>query len=108
MRQTNFRTVTGGEILRKWTSSASHALAALLLAPKLLRPGKSQETTVGILPNKHSQLARYFLVWGIRPVCSPTTVGQVMVKACFTGYGAVHRLSVFFSLMIMYYMQVPN
>ena len=26
--------------------------------------GKSQVTTVRILPNKHSQLARYCLVWG--------------------------------------------
>ena len=74
----------------------------------LLRPGKSQVTTVGILPNKHSQLARYCLVWGIRPVYGPATVGQVTVKAYFTGCGSVHRLSVFFSFMFMYVMQVPN
>ena len=45
----------------------------------MLRPGKSQVTTVGILPNKHSQLARYCLIWGIHPVYSLTTVGQVTV-----------------------------
>ena len=74
----------------------------------LLRPGKSQVTTVGILPNKHSQLARYCLVWGIHPIYSPATVGQVTVKAYFTGCGLAHRLSVFFSFMFMYEMQVPN
>ena len=74
----------------------------------VLWPGKLQVTTVGILPNKCSQLDRYCLVWGIHPVCSPTTVGQVTVKACFTGCGPVHRLSVFFSFIFMYDMQVPN
>ena len=81
---------------------------ALLLVPKLLRPGKSQVTIVGILPNKCSQLARYYLVWGIRLVYGSTTVGQVTVKAYFTGCGPVQRLSVFFSFMFMYDMQVPN
>ena len=65
-------------------------------AGSMLRPGKYQVPTVGILPNKHSQIARYCLVWGIRPVYGPATVGQVTVKACFTGCGTVHRLSVFF------------
>ena len=74
----------------------------------LLGPGKSQVTTGGILPNKRSQLARYCLVWGIHPVYGPATVGQVMVKAYFTGCGLVHRLSVFFSFMFMYEMQVPS
>ena len=46
----------------------------------VLRPGKSQVTTIGVLPNKRSQLAHYCLVWGIRPVCGLTTVGQVMLK----------------------------
>ena len=81
---------------------------ALLLEPKLLRPGKSQVTIVGILPNKHSQLARYCLVWGIHLVYDPTIVGQVTVKTYFTGCGPVHRLIVFFSFMFMYEMQVPN
>ena len=73
----------------------------------VLRPGKSQVTIVGILPNKCSQLAQNCLIWGTRPVCSPATVGRVMVKACFTGCGLFHRLSVFFVLLI-YDMQVPN
>ena len=108
MKQTVFRTVTSGVISRKRDSSANHALAAFLLAPKLLRPRKSQVTIVGILPNKRSQLARYCLVWGIHPVYGLATVGQVMVKAYFTGCGLVHRLSVFFSFISMYDMQVPN
>ena len=83
-------------------------MEALLLAPKLLRPGKSQETIVGILPNKRSQLARYCLVCAIRPVCGPATAGQVTVKSFFTGCGSVHRLSVFFNFIFMYDMQVPN
>ena len=74
----------------------------------VLRPGQSQETTVGILPNKRSQLARYCLVWGIRLVFGPATVGQVAVKAYFIGCSPVHHLSVFFSFMFMYDMQVPN
>ena len=74
----------------------------------MLRPGKSQVTIVGILPNKHSQLARYCLVWGIHLVYGSATVGQVTIKYCFTGCAPVHRLSVFFSFMFMYDMQVPN
>ena len=46
----------------------------------LLRPGKSQLTTVGILPNKRYQLSRYCLGWGIHQVYGPTTVGQVTIK----------------------------
>ena len=49
----------------------------------MLGPAKSQVTTVGILPNKHSQLARYCLVWGILPVYGPTTVDQVTVKVFY-------------------------
>ena len=45
----------------------------------MLRPRKSQVTTVEILPNKRSQLACYCLIWGICPVYGPTTVGQVTV-----------------------------
>ena len=75
---------------------------------QLSRPGKSQVTTVGILPNKHSQLARYCLVWGIHLVYGSATVGQVMVKACFTGYGLDHCLSEFFYFIFIYDMQVPN
>ena len=71
-------------------------------------PGKSQVTAVGILPNKRSQLDRYCLVWGIYPVFGLDTVGQITVKACFTGCSPVHHLSVFFSFMFMYDMQVPN
>ena len=74
----------------------------------MLRPRKSQVTTVGILPNKRSQLARYCLVWGIHLFYGPATVGQVTVKACFTGCGPIHRLRVFFSFMFTYDMQVPN
>ena len=74
----------------------------------LLRPRKSQVTTVGILPNKHSQLARYCLIWGIRLVHGPATVGKVTVKACFTGCGLVHRLIVFFGFMFRCDMQVPS
>ena len=46
---------------------------------RVLRPGKSQVTTVGILSNKRSQLARYCLIWGIRLVYDPATVGQVTI-----------------------------
>ena len=49
----------------------------------MLRPGKSQVTIVGILPNKCSHLACYCLVWGIRLVYSPATVGQVMIKVFY-------------------------
>ena len=42
MNPTTFRTVTGGIISGKRVSSADHALEALLLAPKLLRPRNSQ------------------------------------------------------------------
>ena len=51
---------------------------------------KSQETTVGILPNKCSQLAHHYLVWGIRPVYDLATVGQVTKIKGFTDYGPVH------------------
>ena len=74
----------------------------------MLRPRKLQVTTVGILPNKRSQLPCYFLVWGIRPVYDPATVVQVTFKAYFTGCGPVHRLGVFFSFMFRYDMQVPS
>ena len=73
----------------------------------VLRPGKSQVTTVGILPNKCSQLARYCLVWGIHPVYGPATVGQVTIKVFY-------RLRpdppcIFFSfLMFKYDVQVTN
>ena len=77
--------------MRKRTSLTNHALVALLLVLKLLGPRKSRVTTVGILPNKRSQLAPYCLVWGIRPVYGLATVGQVTVKAYFTGCGLAHR-----------------
>ena len=80
MKQTIFRTVIGGVILRNRASSASHAPVAFLLEQKMLRPGKSQVTTVGILPNIRSQLDHYCLVWGIHPVYGPATVGQVTIK----------------------------
>ena len=67
----------------------------------LLRLGKSQVTTVGILPNKCSQLAHYCLVWGICSVYGPATIGQVMVKTYFIGCGPVHRLIVFFSFFCL-------
>ena len=40
VKQTAFRTVTDGVISRKWVSSASHALEALLLAPKTVEAWK--------------------------------------------------------------------
>ena len=83
-------------------------LKFLILGVMVLRPGKSQVTTVGILPNKRSQLACHCLVWGICPVYGSTTVGRVTVKAYFTGCGPVHHLSVFFSFMFRYDMQVPS
>ena len=46
-------------------------------------PGKSQVTTIGILPNKRSQLAFYCLVWGIRLVYGPATTGQVEIKVIY-------------------------
>ena len=52
--KSSFINITDEKISRKWTFSASHALEALLLAPKLLMLGKSQGPTVGILPNNHS------------------------------------------------------
>ena len=39
-KQNALRTVTGGIILRKWVSLASHALVALLLAPKTVEAWK--------------------------------------------------------------------
>ena len=101
MKQTIFRTITGGVILRKRDSSTSHALVVLLLAPKLLGLGKSQVEIVGILPNKRSQLAHYFLVWGIRPVYDPATVGQVTKIKGFPGYDPIHRVYFsFFSFLV--------
>ena len=46
----------------------------------------------GILPIQRSQLARDCLVWGIRPVCGPATVGQSNKNKGFTGCGLVHRV----------------
>ena len=46
----------------------------------------------GFSPNQPSQLARYCLVWGIRPVCGPATVGQSNKNKGFTGCGSVHRV----------------
>ena len=79
-----------------------------LVVMVVLRLGKSQVTIVGILPNICSQLACYCLVWGIRLVYGPTTVGQVTVKTYFTSCSTVHRLIVFFSFMFRFDMQVPN
>ena len=50
MKSAALRTVTSGKVSGKQVSSASHALAALLLAPKLLRPGNSQATIVRVSP----------------------------------------------------------
>ena len=83
MKQTVFRTITDGVISKKRASLASHALVALLLAPKLLRPGKLQVTIVGILPNKRSQLARYCLAWGICSVYGLATVVQVTIEVFY-------------------------
>ena len=83
MKQTIFRTVTGGVISRNRASSSNHALVTLLLVPKLLRPEKSKVTTIGILPNKRSQLAHYCLVWGIRLVYDTATVGEITIKVFY-------------------------
>ena len=85
---------------------SKHEVAARVLEPFeyciiLLGPGKSQVKTVGILPNKNSQLARYCLVWGIRPVYGPSTVGQVTKIKDFTGYGLVHRVCFYFFSLSM-------
>ena len=107
MKQTIFRIVTGGVISRKRASLANHALVALLLASKLLGPGKSQVTTVGILPNKRSQLACYCLVWGIHPVYDPATIGQVTIKVFYRLWPGPP--CIFFSLIIFKYdVQMPN
>ena len=70
------------------------------------RRGRCKLLSVGILPNKRSQLARYCLVWGIRPVYGLAAVGQVTVKDYFTSCGP--GLSLFLVFMFMYDMQVPN
>ena len=71
-------------------------------------PGKSHVTTVGILPNKRSQLAHYFLVWGILPVYSPDTIGQVTVKMFYWLWpGPLFRF-IFSFFIFMYDVQVPN
>ena len=49
----------------------------------MFRPGKSQVTIVGIHPNKRSQLAHCFLVWGIRSVYGLATVVQVTIKVFY-------------------------
>ena len=67
----------------------------------LLGPGKSQVTTVGILPNKHSQLARYCLVWGIHPVYGPTTIGQITIKVFYWLWPGPP--CIFFSFLIFKY-----
>ena len=73
----------------------------------LLEPGKSQVTTVGILPNKRSQLAHYCLVWGIRLVYSPNTISQVTIKVLY--WLRPGPQCIFFSfLMFKYDVQVPN
>ena len=106
MKQTIFRTVIGGVISRKRASLAIHALVALLLVPKLLRPGKSQVTKAGILPNKRSQLARYCLVWGIHLVYSLDTAGQVTIKVFYQLWSGPP--CIFFVLFVFKYdVQVP-
>ena len=76
-RSTTFRTVTNGIISGKWVSSAIHALAALLLAPKLLRPGNSQAATVRDSPQSTFPTSP-LTVWYRESVRfnGPTTVGQ--------------------------------
>ena len=54
-----------------------------LILETLLGPRKLQVTIVWILPNKRSQLARYCLVWGIRPIYDPAIVDQVTVKVFY-------------------------
>ena len=60
---------------------------------------------VGIIPNKRSQLACYYLVWGICLVCGPATVGQVTKTKGFIGCGLVHRIY-FYIFYFKYDMQV--
>ena len=64
-----------------------------------LRLENRRQQQLGILPSKRSQLAHYYLVWGIRPVYGPSTIGQVTKIKGFTGYGPVHR--VYFSLLYL-------
>ena len=60
----------------------------------------------GILPSQCSQLARDCLVWGIHPVYSPATVGQVTKTKGFTGCGPIH--CIYFCIFdFKYDMQVP-
>ena len=73
----------------------------------LLRPEKSQVMIVGILPNKCSQLARYCLVWGIRPVYSLATVGQVTIKVFYQLRLDPPCVFLVF-LCLRYDVQVPN
>ena len=67
---------------------------------------KYQETTIGILPNKCSQLAHNCLVWGIRLVCGPATVGQVTKQNVLP----VAALStIYFCIFLLKYdMHIPN
>ena len=60
----------------------------------------------GILPSQRSQLARDCLVWGIRPVCGSTTVGQVTKQKVLPVAARSTVYFVFFDLM--YEMQMPN
>ena len=73
----------------------------------MLMPRKSQVTTIGILPNKRSQSAHYCLVWGIRPVCGPATVGEVTVKMLYLLLPSPPFKCIFWFYFI-YDMQVPN
>ena len=69
----------------EWVKSLQldYAATTKMMVVEVLRPGKSQVKIVGIIPNKRSQLAHYFLVWGVHPVYGPATIGQVTIKVFY-------------------------
>ena len=60
----------------------------------------------GILPIQRSELAHDCLVWGIRPVCDPATVGQV-TKIKVLPVAARSTVYIFCIFDLKYDMQVP-
>ena len=103
--KTSFRVIISGIVLSKRISSTSHALMSRLLAPKLLMPRKSQVPTVGILPNKRSQLDRLSFgmgnPFGQRP-------GYCRIKGMFKSIlPIVDRSTVYVILCFMNDIQVP-
>ena len=63
-RKLSFRDITSGIVSSKWISPARHALAALLLAPKLLMPRKITGTDNRDYLQNRSQLDRLLFGMG--------------------------------------------